>query len=359
MSEVSSSATGDATAGGTQDGTTGAPGDPTLEPAGLEVDPDGNAVVEPDEIAAIRPSWMATGSQGGTVSGALTMLSGPPRAAYMITDEAGQYTFAGGETASCADCYAIEVSGTTRPQVHWDAEAVETLDTGDEHAWTVHIGESFTDVPSTSRYYRAIETLLHHGISGGCMDDEFCPDATMTRAMAATFVANAMVGPDESVPTSGTVPGLGSYDCSRGGTSLYDDVSETGLFCRHIHYLAANGVTEGCTADPPAFCPSADVARWQLAIFAANAIARGASVPSDYTDPDTGLDYDCSAVNPDLQFEDVPSEHLACAHIHYLWARGAEIECTSPTSFCPGGLATRAHGAQFVADAFALSLHAP
>jgi hypothetical protein len=337
---------------------------PVVEPAALEVDGTGNGVLEPDETAMLQPSWTETGSGAGRVAGSLIELTGPGGGAYVLDDDAAQYVFAGGDTVSCADapadCYAVQVSAATRPEQHWDAQAAESLDASAEHTWTLHIGNSFVDVAPTSRYYTAIETLLHHGITGGCANPTggFCPDGTMSRATSAVFIANAMVGPGNAVPTAGNVPGVGSYDCSGGGSSLFSDVAPTSLFCAHIHYLLASGVSAGCAENPLAYCPSNDVTRAQLAIFVSAAITRGA-VPSDYADPDTGREYDCDDANPLVNFDDVGAGHFACRHVHYLWARGADVECTSPTMFCPATISTRAHTAQFVADGFGLELYAP
>ena len=39
---------------------------------------------------------------------------------------------------------------------------------GPAQRWTLHVGDSFTDVPRASPFYRFVETLLHRGITGGC-----------------------------------------------------------------------------------------------------------------------------------------------------------------------------------------------
>lgn len=355
----------DGSTAGTAADTTGDRGSTggSLEPAGLAVDPEGNGVLDPNEAVQVRPSWTELDGRPGTVAGTLDMFDGPSGPDYAIVDATATFEIAAFDTVSCAgstpaDCYVVEVATLRRPQTHWDATVVETLDSGPSHDWALHVGGSFVDVLPTSRYYAAIESVLHHAIVAGCTSTEFCPAQLTTRAQAAVFVTNARLGPAAPPPTTGTIVGKGDYDCSPGGTSVYDDVAPTSPFCPHIHYLTAEGIASGCTNDPPAFCPAADVTRWQLAVFTARAVSEG-PVPPDYVDQDTGRTYDCGAVSPDLHFEDVGAEHPACAHVHYLWARGGEIECATPTTFCPADNATRAHAAQVVTDGHGLALYAP
>ena len=71
--------------------------------------------------------------------------------------------------------------------------------------------------------------------------------------------------------TYGPDPGTGrSYSCSAGSASLhFTDVLVSNVFCRHIHYLWARGIVDGCTAT--AYCPGQAVTRDAMAKFIANA----------------------------------------------------------------------------------------
>ena len=44
----------------------------------------------------------------------------------------------------------------------------ETLGNGQAHTWTLHVGNSFSDVPTSSGQYRFVETIFHKGITNGC-----------------------------------------------------------------------------------------------------------------------------------------------------------------------------------------------
>ena len=39
--------------------------------------------------------------------------------------------------------------------------------------WTLHVGESFPDVPASHQFYAQIENLFHNGITGGCVGARF------------------------------------------------------------------------------------------------------------------------------------------------------------------------------------------
>ena len=114
----------------------------------------------------------------------------------MIGDATADYgTVAPGSTADChdatGDCYLITISGT-RPVAHWDAQVTETI--GQGYPRTVHVGDSFADVPSSNPFYAYIETLFHSGVTGGCGAGLYCPSNTVTRAQMAVFLLKAKHG---------------------------------------------------------------------------------------------------------------------------------------------------------------------
>jgi S-layer homology domain len=51
---------------------------------------------------------------------------------------------------------------------------------------------SFDDVPDTHLFFPFIEALKASGITGGCGEDIFCPDAPLTRGQMAVFLAKAL-----------------------------------------------------------------------------------------------------------------------------------------------------------------------
>lgn len=324
---------------------------------------DGNGVFEPGETSGVAPSWKNVGAGSFSLSGSTFEFLGPPGATYTTIQGSAEYgTLVPGQIASCgASCYAFFVSDpASRPAAHWDAVAKETPSTPDPpKAWTLHIGDSFTDVPRSQLFYKRIEALFHSGITSGCGPGVFCPGAAVNRSSMAIFLAKSIAGGGANVPTSGSVQGQ-DYVCVDLGFSLFTDVSPTDPACKHIHYLAAQNVTLGCGA--ALFCPAPNLTRAEMAIFVARAMVApggGAAVPESYgPDPVTGLSYSCSSGVPQLHFTDVSTSDSFCKHVHYLWARSVVSGC-SATEYCPTQGVTRDAMAKFLGNAFNLVLYAP
>ena len=340
-----------------------------LRPEELAVDvhpgaiSDANGVLEPGESVLVEPSWRNNGSAPVALTG-LGGLTGPPGPTYLLVDGSASYgTPAPGAVASCQDgsftpCYGVQI-GATRPSTHWDAVMQEDLSVGGSQFWTLHVGESFTDVPRSQPFYRKIETMLHNGITSGCGGTKYCPGTVVARDQMAIFIGKGIAGAGELVPTAGKV-GANPYACKPGGTSLFADVPPTDSSCRHVHYLAAQNVTLGC--GPAQYCPAQAVTRDAMASFIAKAIVApdgGNAVPQTYgPDPSTGRSYSCNAGTPNLHFSDVGVLHPFCKHIHYLWAKGVVDGC-SATQYCPTAPVARDAMAKFIANGFGLQLYAP
>ena len=220
---------------------------------------------------------------------------------------------------------------------------------------TVHVGESFTDVPKSNPFYGKIETLLHNGVTAGCSTTEFCPDQNVRSDQLAAFLARTFARRRPDIPSSGMVHGA-AYDCAPGGVSLFSDVAPTDPVCKAVHYLAALNVAVGCSATE--LCPSALVTRAGAAVSASRAlVAPGGdgAVPERYgPDVKTGRSYNCAAT-ASLHFTDVTTSDPFCKHVHYLWAKGVVSGC-SATTYCPDGDVTRAAIAKVLVNAFVLTL---
>ncbi len=322
---------------------------------------DGNGVLEAGEIAALTPSWRNDSGVTLNIVGNLSSFTGPGTSVYTIVDGAGSYgSVAPGDTAAASDNYSVSVSvPATRPSVHWDATFVETPSTTPPVAvsakiWTLHVGNSFTDVATSYPFYRQIETLLHNNVTLGCGDGtQYCKDNPTPRISMAVFIARAELGSDAAVPVSGMI-GANSYICSVGGNSLYTDVAPTNQFCKHVHYIASQNITSGCT--PTTFCPAQNVTRIQTAIFLARALAGSdGAVPVAYSDPVTLRSYDLP--NNSRAFTDLVNNTFE-KHANYLWARGITDGCTG-TTFCPSNLLTRGQMAKFLVGTYNMLLYKP
>ena len=51
---------------------------------------------------------------------------------------------------------------------------------------------TFADVPTNHPFFQYIEAFAAAGITGGCGDGNFCPDASLTRVVIAVFLAKAL-----------------------------------------------------------------------------------------------------------------------------------------------------------------------
>jgi hypothetical protein len=112
----------------------------------------------------------------------------------------------------------------------------------------------------------------------------------------------------------------------------FADVPSSHLFWPWIEALVEAGITGGCGATPPAYCPDAGVSRAQMAVFLVRAM------PTPAPPAPTGT-----------LFADVPSTHPLAAWIEALAREGITGGCaTSPPRYCPDGLVTRGQAAVLV-----------
>jgi len=111
-------------------------------------------------------------------------------------------------------------------------------------------GQTFSDTAGNV-FLADIEAIVAAGITKGCnppVNDQYCPDALVTREQMAAFVARA-------------------FDLAPGGDSGFVDIADS-IFAADIEAIAAAGVTKGCNPpDNNEFCPSDFVTREQMAAF--------------------------------------------------------------------------------------------
>jgi hypothetical protein len=299
-----------------------------LRPNALDVDSTGNRVIEPGETAEVRPTWRNVNGAAQAFGGTLAGFSGPAGGTYTITDPTASYgTVANNTPAPCTDCYAVTVSGTPRPVLHWDTSAVETITPdaqGQVKEWVLHVGASFTDVPTSSPFYRFIETLLHYDVTGGCTASAYCPTADTTREQMAVFVLVAKEG-------SAFVP----PPC---GTPMFNDVPASSPFCRFIEELARRGVVSGCGGGN--YCPTAPVTREQMSVFVLVTLDPTLNPPA------------CGTPT----FNDVPASSPFCRWIEELARRGVVTGCGGG-NYCPTAAVTREQMGVFISVTFGLILY--
>jgi hypothetical protein len=130
----------------------------------------------------------------------------------------------------------------------------------------------FSDVATTDTFCRHVHYLAADDVTLGCAAGKYCPSQTVTRDAMASFIAKAIVAPGggAAVPAAYTDGTTGrSYSCAAGSPQThFTDVPASNAFCKHVHFLWAKGVVDGCSATK--YCPTQPVTRDAMAKFLAN-----------------------------------------------------------------------------------------
>ncbi len=112
----------------------------------------------------------------------------------------------------------------------------------------------------------------------------------------------------------------------------FEDVPSDHRFATEIAWLAAEGITNGCTSDR--FCPDESVTRGQMAAFLVRALP------------------DLQQLDPGTPFDDVPPSHTFYTEIGKLAEAGITQGCdTAGTLFCPNDQVSRGQMAAFLVRA--------
>ena len=111
-------------------------------------------------------------------------------------------------------------------------------------------GNVFLDVAADDFGAAFIEQLFADGITGGCGNNNYCPNAEVTRAQMAVFLLRAKYGAGYSPPAA---------------AGVFNDVDLSYWAVQWIEQLAAEGITSGCGNGN--YCPTAPVTRAQMAVF--------------------------------------------------------------------------------------------
>jgi purple acid phosphatase-like protein len=184
----------------------------------------------------------------------------------------------------------------------------------------------FVDIPSGYWAESAIYKIYDAGITTGCSQNplKYCPENTVTRTQMAVFLGRAIHGSSFTPPTA---------------TGIFSDVPVSYWAADWIEQFYNDGITNGCSTNPPQYCPTNPVTRAQMAIFLLRA-----KHGSSYTPPSaTGI------------FSDVPVSYWAADWIEQLYNEGITTGCTvSPLKYCPANTVTRAQMAVFIVRTFGL-----
>ncbi|MBL8063903.1 MAG: S-layer homology domain-containing protein [Anaerolineales bacterium] len=97
-----------------------------------------------------------------------------------------------------------------------------------------------------------IEALKSDGVTGGCGNNNYCPEDSVTRAQMAVFLLKAKYGGGYTPPNVGISTG-------------FADVATDYWAAAWIKQLAAEAITGGCGGGN--YCPETPVTRAQMAVF--------------------------------------------------------------------------------------------
>jgi hypothetical protein len=288
-----------------------------------------NGVLEVGERVAVDTAWANPSTSDLPLTGSASSFTGPAGPGYAIPDAAADYgTILAGSSADCltaaSNCYEVELSGARSPG-HFDATFDEALSTGVAKTWTLHLGESFPDVPVANPFYGFIENIFHNGITGGCGGGNYCPATSVNRAQMAVFLLKSEHGSTYLPPPC---------------TGVFGDVPCPSVFANWIEQLAAEGITGGCGGGN--YCPNNPVTRAQMAVFLLKAEHGSAYVPPG-----------CTGV-----FGDVPCPSLFANWIEQLAAEGITGGCGGG-NYCPNNPNNRGQMAAFLVKIFGLELYGP
>jgi len=116
----------------------------------------------------------------------------------------------------------------------------------------VGVSTGFADVATDAFAAAFIKQLAAEGVTSGCGNGNYCPDAFVTRAQMAIFLLKAKNGSSFTPPAVGVSTG-------------FADVATNAFAAAFIKQLVADGITSGCGNGN--YCPDSDVTRAQMAIF--------------------------------------------------------------------------------------------
>ena len=105
---------------------------------------------------------------------------------------------------------------------------------------------SFSDVPASAYYAKAVAWAVENGITNGMTETTFAPDATCTRGQSVTFLYRALKG-------------------TASGSTNFTDVASDAFYADAINWAVANNVTNGTSATT--FSPNADCTRAEIVTF--------------------------------------------------------------------------------------------
>jgi hypothetical protein len=297
-----------------------------------------NGILEPGEHVNVE-AIIATTDPGG--SGPRTIFVVPQStnaSVSIVTDNAvGKFD----TNTNVTDCWRVDddndrmrcfvfganvTSPRTTPHADFVFDIPRNEQSSDIVQLKLHVGASFNDVPVNAWYYSAVESILHHGLTSGCGNGNFCPDASLGRGESTVLALRAKHGSTYTPPACTTDP--------------FPDVPCSNFLAPWIKQAVSEGLIFGYWDGT--FRPANAIERAVAAALIVRALLNGNPVPTCSQD---FVDVDCPG-------------HWAAAYISELKRRGATNGCGNG-HYCPDKDTTRAEAAVFFTKAFELQIAYP
>ncbi len=199
--------------------------------------------------------------------------------------------------------------------------------------YTIKQAPTFTDVPFTHPYSSDIEILYANGFTGGCSTGplKYCPDQIMNRGQAAAFMLRGHFGSNYEPPLPAHI--------------FQDDWSKGTWAEPWAEGMWNEGLSAGCLASLPKYCPWDQIPREQAVIFALRL-----KYGKDYIPPPAS-----GFVFADL----TNTSYYATAWAEQAYKEGIIGDCGSSggkPKFCPRDLVSRGLAAYMIVRAKNLSM---
>ncbi|MCJ7749601.1 MAG: S-layer homology domain-containing protein, partial [Armatimonadetes bacterium] len=194
----------------------------------------------------------------------------------------------------------------------------------------------YADVPTWYWAWNYVQGVSDAGVSSGYDDGYWRPSWVVSRDQMAVFIARAMCGGDEYVPTGPATASFGDVP----NTGYGVDETDPYWAYDYIEYAVANGITSGY--DDELYHPDWDVTRGQMAAFIARAMCGGEeSVPDPSGDP---------------LFPDVTDTENSWCYKHVEYIAGEEVTLGYPDgNYYPDIACARDQMAAYLCRAFDLA----
>jgi hypothetical protein len=117
-----------------------------------------------------------------------------------------------------------------------------------------------------------VPTTVSLNVNGGCSFATGSPNYTVDNYLKTQVVRVVTQAGDNTTNFSGVIIGYYLNVSPAPGSATFNDVPTGHPFFKYIEALSASGVTGGCQASPPLYCPDNPLTRGQMAVFLAKAL---------------------------------------------------------------------------------------